>query len=188
MLININKNANLLEFREELEKKASTDVAKCYQCGKCTAGCPMNYLMDITPSQVIRFCQLGIKEKVLNSRAIWYCVFCDTCSTRCPQDVDIKGVMDAFRRMAVKEGIIEKAKDVDLFQKAFSGSIYSFGRVYEPGMVVNFNLRSGKLFKDVTLFPLMLLKRKISLKPNLMRVNEVRKLFKKVKEIKKEEK
>lgn len=188
MLINISKNANLLEFKEELFKEAGTDVAKCYQCGKCTAGCPMNYLMDITPSQVIRYCQLGMKDKVLNSRAIWYCVFCETCSTRCPQDVDIKGVMDAFRRMAFKEGIVEKGKDVNIFQRAFSGSIYSFGRVYEPGMVVNFNLRSGKLFKDVNNFPLMLLKRKISLKTNPMRVKDVRKLFKKTREIGKEEK
>ncbi|MBP8707939.1 MAG: 4Fe-4S dicluster domain-containing protein [Caldisericia bacterium] len=186
MLINIAKNANLLEFREELLKEENIDVSKCYQCGKCTAGCPMNYLMDIPPSQVIRFCQLGLMEKVLNSRTIWYCVFCDTCSTRCPQDVDIKGVMDAFRRMAVKKGITEKARDVDTFQRAFSGSIYSFGRVYEPEMVVNFNLRSGKLFKDVNLFPLMLLKKKISLKPTPKRVSEVRKVYKKVNRIRKE--
>ena len=186
MLININKNANLLEFKEEIEKEAGTDVTKCYQCGKCTAGCPMNYLMDIPPSQIIRFCQLGVKEKVLNSRAIWYCVFCDTCSTRCPQDVDIKGVMDAFRRMASKEGIVEKAPDVDIFQKAFSGSIYGFGRVYEPEIIVNFNLRSGKFFKDVNLFPLMLLKKKINLKPTPKRVNEVREIFKKVNKVRKE--
>lgn len=186
MLINVSKNANLLEFKEALLKEAGTDVAKCYQCGKCTAGCPMNYLMDIPPSQVIRFCQLGISEKVLNSRTIWYCVFCETCSTRCPQDVDIKGVMDAFRRMAVREGIIDKAPDVNTFQRAFSGSIYTFGRVYEPGMVVNFNIRSKKLFKDVNLFPLMLLKRKISLKPTPKRVSEVREIFRKVSKIRKE--
>jgi heterodisulfide reductase subunit C2 len=179
MLINIEKDHNLLEFSEELKKEANTEVSKCYQCGKCTAGCPMNYLMDIPPSQVIRFSQLGMKEKVINSKTIWYCVFCETCSTRCPQDVDIKGVMDAFRRMAVREGITNTVPDTHTLQKVFSGSIYTFGKVFEPEIVFNFNLRSGKLLKDTNLFPLMLLRRKISLRPCFTRISELKKLFKK---------
>ncbi len=177
MQININKDVNLLEFGEKLQELAETDVKKCYQCGKCTAGCPLNYLMDISPSQVIRFCQLGMKEKVLNSRSIWYCVFCDTCSTRCPQGVDIKGVMDASRRTAVRQKIKPKA-DIRALEKSFAGSIYSFGRVFEPGVVGGFNLRSGKLLHDVFLFPLLLLKRKICLIPHWVRSSEVRGVFK----------
>ena len=180
MLINIQKDHNLLEFSEKLNEEAFTELSKCYQCGKCTAGCPMNYLMDIPPSQVIRFCQLGLKEKVINSRTIWYCVFCETCSTRCPQDVDIKGVMDALRRIANREGIKPRAPDVNILQRVFSGSIYTFGRVFEPGIIINFNIRSGKLLKDTILFPLMLLKRKISLKPGFFRTSEVKKIFNKI--------
>ena len=186
MLINIQKDHNLLEFSEIINKEASTELSKCYQCGKCTAGCPMNYLMDIPPSQIIRYCQLGLKEKVINSRTIWYCVFCETCSTRCPQDVDIKGVMDGLRRMANREGIKPKAPDVKILEKVFSGSIFSFGRVFEPGIVLNFNLRSGKYLKDTLLFPLMLLKRKISLKPGFYRTSEVKKIFNKIKKMRRE--
>lgn len=177
MQVNINKDVNLLEFGEDLKQIAETDVKKCYQCGKCTAGCPLNYLMDISPSQVIRFCQMGMKEKVLNSRTIWYCIFCDTCSTRCPQGVDIKGVMDGLRRIARSEKIKPKA-DVRALEKSFASSIYSFGRVYEPGVVAGFNLLSGKLLHDVILFPLLLIKRKICLIPHMVRSSEVRKVFK----------
>jgi len=186
MLINIQKDHNLLEFSEEINHEASTEISKCYQCGKCTAGCPMNYLMDIPPSQVIRFCQLGLKEKVINSKSIWNCVFCETCSTRCPQDVDIKGVMDGLRRIALREGIAPKVTDVNILQKVFSGSIFSFGRVFEPEIVLNFNIRSGKLLKDTLLFPLMLIKRKISLKPGFFRASEVQKIFKKANKIRRE--
>lgn len=177
MQININSDVNLLEFSKVLKQETSTDIRKCYQCGKCTAGCPLNYLMDISPSQTIRFCQLGIKEKVLNSKTIWFCIFCDTCSTRCPQDVDIKGVMDGLRRMATREGIKPKAQVRNL-EKAFALMIKMFGRVYEPGVVAGYNLMSGNLFHDVVLFPLMLIKHKISLKPHFKKSKEIRGMFK----------
>src|SRR5208282_717492 len=72
-------------------------VADCYQCGKCTAGCPVAMHMDVAPNQVVRLVQLGEWEKALQSRAIWECVGCQTCSTRCPKEVDCAGVMDALR-------------------------------------------------------------------------------------------
>ncbi len=184
MLIKVGREVNLLDFSKKLEKETGTDVKKCYQCGKCTAGCPMSFEMDIAPTQVIRFCQLGMEEKVLNSRTIWYCIFCDTCSTRCPQGVDIKGVMDGLRRMAVERGIKPQSK-VRFLEKAFQSIIYMFGRVYEPGMVAQYNLRSGNLFHDVAFFPLLLFKRKISLKPHFKRTKEVRRMMKKAQQIRK---
>ncbi|MCK5849235.1 MAG: 4Fe-4S dicluster domain-containing protein [Caldisericia bacterium] len=182
MLIKIGREVNLLDFGKELEKESGTDIRKCYQCGKCTAGCPMNFEMDISPSQIIRFSQLGMKEKVLNSRTIWYCIFCETCSTRCPQGVDIKGVMDGLRRMAVARNIKPKSK-TRFLEKAFQSIIYMFGRVYEPGMVGEYNLRSKELLHDVPLFPLMLKKRKISLKIHTKRAKEIRTMMKRAKKI-----
>jgi heterodisulfide reductase subunit C2 len=183
MLIKIGREVNLLAFSKKLEKETGTDVRKCYQCGKCTAGCPMNFEMDISPSQVIRFCQLGMEEKVLHARTMWYCIFCDTCSTRCPQGVDIKGVMDGLRRMSIVRNIKPKS-NVRFLEKAFQSIIYIFGRVYEPGMVGMYNLRSGNLLHDVGYFPLMLRKRKISLKPHFKRTKEVRQVMKRAQKIK----
>jgi len=185
MQINLSKDVDLLQFGKVLKQESETDVRKCYQCGKCTAGCPLNYLMDISPSQVIRFCQLGIKEKVLNSKTIWFCIFCDTCSTRCPQEVDIKGVMDGLRRMATREGVQPKAQVRNL-EKAFALMIKMFGRVYEPGVVAGYNFMSGNLFHDVILFPLLLIKRKINLKPHFKKAGEIRGMFKRAEKVRKE--
>jgi len=138
--------------------------------------------MDISPSQVIRFCQMGLQEKILHSQTIWYCLFCETCSTRCPQGVDIKGVMDGFRRMAIREGIKPKAQVRNL-EKAFKDNIKGFGRVYEPGVVLDFNVRSGNFLHDVILFPLMLIKRKISLLPHFKRTSEVNRVLRKANQV-----
>jgi heterodisulfide reductase subunit C len=68
-----------------LEKKAGVNITDCYQCGKCSAGCPVAFAMDKTPRQIIRLLQLGFLEEALKSRTIWLCATCQTCSTRCPR-------------------------------------------------------------------------------------------------------
>ena len=78
------------------------DLLACYQCGKCSAGCPMAKYMDILPNQMIRFAQLGLEEALLSSNAIWLCVSCLTCNTRCPKGVKIAEVIEAIRRVRLR--------------------------------------------------------------------------------------
>ncbi len=73
---------------------AATSVENCYQCGKCTAGCPAADAMDFMPNQVLRLVQADEIDRVMRSRAIWLCVSCLTCTTRCPQSVDCAFDMD----------------------------------------------------------------------------------------------
>ncbi len=81
------------------------DVRACYQCGKCTAGCPLAAAMDLMPNQVLRLLQLGEHEQVLRSRTIWQCAACLTCAARCPKDVDPARVMDALRTLLTRRGL-----------------------------------------------------------------------------------
>ena len=60
-------------FIEKVEALSKQDLLACYQCGKCSAGCPMAKYMDILPHQIIRFAQLGLKDELLASEAIWMC-------------------------------------------------------------------------------------------------------------------
>ena len=92
-------------FLEEVNKKVhGVPLQACYHCRKCTAGCPMTKHMEYNPNKVIKMIQNGQKEKVLASSTIWLCLSCETCITRCPNQVDIARMMDVLRQMAIEEG------------------------------------------------------------------------------------
>lgn len=146
------------------------DVSACYQCGKCSAGCPMAEAMDILPNQLVRLVQLGRLDRAVRSEAIWKCVSCMTCSTRCPQSVDCAGVMDYLREEAVRRGAIsEERRRTYLFQQAFLDNIRRNGRLCEVELIGVFKTKAffadyniPMLLKDATLAPQLLKRRKLS--------------------------
>ena len=93
-------------------------VSSCYQCRKCSGGCPLTFAMDLLPDRVIRLALLGQEDLVLNSRTIWVCSSCYTCSTRCPNDIDIAKVMDWLRQTALREAVAPAEKEVPIFHRA----------------------------------------------------------------------
>ncbi len=113
----------------------------CYQCKRCTAGCPVAWYFDWAPHQILRAIQFGQKDLVLNSKTIWLCAACEACATRCPQDIDIPAVMDVLKIMARQEGIKPKVRPVPLFYNAALRGIKLFGRMYEAGLMGELYLR-----------------------------------------------
>jgi len=91
-------------FVARIEKAAGQKLMACYQCGKCSAGCPMAEHMDILPNQMIRMAQLGMQEQLLASKAIWLCVSCMTCNSRCPKEIKIAEVIEALRTTELRSG------------------------------------------------------------------------------------
>ncbi len=91
-------------FVARIEKVSGQKLLACYQCGKCSAGCPMAAHMDILPNQIIRMAQLGMKEQLLAARSIWICVSCLTCNSRCPKDINIAEIFEALRETALSAG------------------------------------------------------------------------------------
>lgn len=154
-------------FLKQLEHELKVNVNLCYQCGKCSAGCPMSYAMDYTPLQVIHAIRLGLKDPVLNSKTIWMCSACQTCTTRCPQEVDIARVMDAVRIIAVSEGVKPRISIVHAFNRAALRNIKWFGRMYEIGLIGDLKLRTLEFFKDMKLGLRMFLKGKLKIIPSV---------------------
>lgn len=151
-------------FIRAVEEESGQDVSQCYQCGNCTAGCPFAFAYDIPVHQIMRLVQMGQKEKVLRSRAIWLCATCETCTTRCPCEVDVAQVMDTLRIMARREGMVSE-QGIRRFYDAFLDSIKSHGRVYEVGLLMRYNLQSGRPFADAELGPKLLGKGKLHFLP-----------------------
>ena len=131
------------ELAQEIEKACGENVFLCYQCKKCTAGCPMASHFDLTPHRLLRAAQLGQKDAVLNSKTIWLCAACEACSTRCPQGVDLPRVMDALKIMAARDGVEPAVRPVPNFYAAALRGIKLFGRMYEAGLMAELYLRNA---------------------------------------------
>jgi heterodisulfide reductase subunit C2 len=129
---------------KEIEDDTGIKVSACYQCKKCTSGCPVTFAMDIYPDRVIRLVQLGQEEMVLNCDTIWICSACETCTTRCPNEVDIAGTMDCLKERAVKAGIKIPQPKTYAFHRAFLNDIRRRGRVFEGGLMMSYLLKSGE--------------------------------------------
>jgi len=168
-------------FQKTIERDCGEKVSHCYQCGKCSAGCPISFQMDYLPNQIMRMVQLGMKDQVLSSKTIWLCASCLTCTVRCPREIDIAEIMDYLRRRAYKRQIIPlQETEIPLFNKIFLKNIELFGRLYEMGLIGMFNLLSGEFFKDVSLAPKMFLMHKIGVFPEkVSNLKEIKRIFKK---------
>lgn len=157
---------------------------KCYQCGKCTAGCPLAEDMDYPPGRVMRLLQTEDPKKeelLLAANSIWLCLSCSMCFERCPMEIDIPVVMDYLRTQSLKQNKVNKeSKNIVQFHEAFLESIRSTGRLYEMGLVVDYKLRSKKWLQDVGLAPNMYAKGKLHILPDVIKgKKEIEKIFKK---------
>ena len=170
------------EFSETIKETDGLDINLCYQCKKCTSGCPVSYAMDYTPAQLMHAIRLGLKELVLNSATIWLCASCETCTTRCPQEVDVAKVMDSMRIMAIRTGINPKMTEVATFYRMGLTNLRLFGRMYELGLVGMLKLATGQFTKDLDLGIKMLKKGKLKLLPSFHGALTTRRIFAKVKE------
>ncbi|HMK37414.1 MAG TPA: 4Fe-4S dicluster domain-containing protein, partial [Desulfomonilaceae bacterium] len=64
-------------------------INQCFQCGKCSAGCPVASEMDLMPHQLVRLAVLGNVDRIVQSKSIWLCLTCHTCGARCPNGIDV---------------------------------------------------------------------------------------------------
>ena len=169
-------------FSDAVAAVGGIDVSYCYQCGKCATGCPVAYEMDLTPTQLIHAVQLGLKDLVYNSKTMWLCAWCQTCSTRCPQDVDIAEVLDTIKILMQRDKKKSRVPDVQKLNKRFIENLKWFGRLYEPGMIAMLKLSTRKFTRDMGLGMKMLKKRKFNLYPEFRGSRVVRKIFRRVKQ------
>lgn len=159
-------------------KARKIEVQACFQCGRCSSGCPVGDFFDVKVMEAVRLAAYGQEEKLLHSRTIWLCAACETCATRCPNEIEIAGLMDVLRELALRRGIAPAEPRIPLFHRAMLGSIRRWGRIWEIGMIGDYKLRSGDLAGDMRLGLSMFIKGKLKLLPQAIKgKSEVRELF-----------
>jgi heterodisulfide reductase subunit C len=130
----------------ELAEKCAVDIGSCYACKKCTNGCPMTFAMDLMPHQVVRLIQLGQLDKVKNSSTPWICASCQTCLTRCPNEVDLPRFMDWVKQTLHEGDQSIEQKNTLAFHRAFMKEVVNRGRSFEGGLMTRYMLGTGQAF------------------------------------------
>ena len=120
------------------------DLSVCFQCKKCSSGCPVASWPSARPSEIMRRLHLGAGDELLDSDLVWMCVSCETCSARCPMGIDVAAVMDALRRLALERGAPKPEGNVPLFNRAFLKTVEIFGRTYDIGHDRRLQARHGQ--------------------------------------------
>lgn len=173
------------DFIAEVERESGQKVNLCYQCGKCTAGCPYTFVYDIPVSQLMRWLQAGDKERLLGCKSLWLCATCESCTVRCPNGIDVARIVDTMRHIARREGYVAE-KNVKKFWDSFLESVAKHGRAFEMGILAKYVAKSGRFWSDMDLGPKILPKGKLSFKPHdIQGKEEVAKIFKRFEESRK---
>jgi len=176
-----------LAFKDTVREHSGEDIHSCFYCQKCTIGCPTAYAMDYKPAQLLRMIQLGQKDEVLGSKAIWMCVACEACGTRCPNHIRLAPVMDVLRQLS-QAGDYKPEPAIYALHRAFLDNVKLLGRVYELGLVAEFKALSllgggpealfRGLIPDIKMGTGMFLRGKFGLVPErVKRMEEIKKLY-----------
>ena len=136
-------------FLSRIEGETNENLSACYQCERCTNGCPVSHYMDIKPHQVIRYVQLGWREELLCSGTIWICLSCETCTTYCPNEVGVAETINHLRTMAAQSVIEPKEKYLAIFHRTFMEQLERFCRVNEFWLMNAYTLKPGVLREKI---------------------------------------
>lgn len=167
-------------FVNEVIAAGGKNAQLCFSCGTCSGGCPAVYAMDYTPRKIMRMVELGIKDKIFEANTIWVCAGCHTCTTRCPRGVEISKVMAALKSIAMKHGYEAKEPSGPAWYNSFSEVTLHYGRIFEPELMLKFNLKKSKnpveiircLLKDAPRGIEMFKKGKLLLRPDKIKGKE----------------
>jgi heterodisulfide reductase subunit C len=129
------------EFWQKISEEVK-NLNRCYQCSMCSDGCPVAYAMDYYPNQIIHMVRLGLKDMVLNSTTIWLCASCETCATRCPNEIEIVRLMDLLRSESRKAGVKNSVSNILKFHQAFIEQIKQKGRIDEASLMIRYELKT----------------------------------------------
>jgi heterodisulfide reductase subunit C len=174
------------DFLREVEELSGQNITACYQCGKCSGGCPVVAEIEITPNRVLRMVQLGLDEQALGCKVVWCCAACGTCNGRCPIGIDIVRIMDVLRGLAVKKGVSppKGGAEVMMFYRSFLNCVREFGRLNEIALMASYNINSGHLFTNVMKAPWFIFKNKLIITPHKIRqIDRLGRAFERIEEI-----
>jgi heterodisulfide reductase subunit C len=161
-------------------------INSCIQCGVCTGSCPTADQWDYPPRRVIAMVRAGLRDEILSSNSMWFCVSCYTCTVRCPRDIKPADIMHALEIISIRSGKNTKKSNTPIMYQCFVDSAKGNGRVYELGMMIKLFLKTNP-FAAIKLAPIglaLLLHKRMPMKPSRIKgLSELKTILKKAREL-----
>lgn len=170
-------------FFKQIEERSGQQLRTCYQCQKCSGGCPVSSAMDYLPHQIVRYVQFGMLDPLLKSKSIWVCIGCKICAVRCPNGIDLADLNDVLKEIATERGLSLGSGEIRTFHKVLLSSIKRYGRVHELGMAVEYKMKVKTHLHDIQLGLRMFRLGLLKMLPNRVKQkSEIKEIFRKAKE------
>ena len=177
-----------LKFAQDLKTLTGENALLCSQCKKCTLSCPSAYAMRMKPHELMRAVQLGLSEKIYWSGTIWVCLSCETCNTRCPQDINILRLINGLREWSKGVDYYNPYPALPALHRIFMALVKRFGKMYPLGLTLLTHLGMLTPFKDIDMASPMLMKGKLKLFPRKSHgVKELRQVMARIGKLEKEQ-
>ncbi len=119
------------EFVTELKQYGALGIEKCFNCGNCTAVCPLTDSEHAFPRNVIRLAQIGQRDRIEQSLDPWLCYYCGDCSDTCP-----KGAEPAETMMAARRWLTAQYDWTGLARKFYTSELWEIGAMVLVGLLV----------------------------------------------------
>jgi len=133
--------SGIMSFLDEVKATPGGEhILACIQCGTCTGSCPMAANMEFPPRKIIAMIRAGLRDEVLSSNSMWYCLSCYMCTVRCPRGVKPTEIAHALESLASQNGYKIGGTSSPAMYRSFVDSIQANGRVHELTMMVRFYL------------------------------------------------
>ncbi len=122
---------NLLIDLKRYGEKGAVNIEACFNCGNCTAICPLTSDDHPFPRNTIRLMQLGLKDQLLQTSDPWLCYYCGECTETCP-----RGAEPAEAQMALRRWLTAEYDWTGLARKFYTSEVWEIGSIILVGVLI----------------------------------------------------
>jgi heterodisulfide reductase subunit C len=174
-------------WAKAIATETGISAPSCYQCLRCTNSCPVSTFMDIKPHQVVRLVQFGQRETLLNCSSIWVCLSCEMCSTYCPNEIDVAGLMNHLKNSVISSRKRPAELEIALFHEIFLDVLQRYGRINDLQLMQRYQWKlltrgsfpsAAEVSKNLRLAARLFRRKRLRFMPEKSRaVKEIRRLL-----------
>jgi Fe-S oxidoreductase len=114
-----------------IREECGENVYLCYQCERCSSGCPTVPAMRYRPAQMMRIAQFGLAQNLETDASIWRCLGCDNCTEHCPHDLSVRRLVEVMRQQVMQQRYLADGLDTLGEDEALRKGVRALGMLSE---------------------------------------------------------